>query len=228
MLDAAERCHRTLMMATKFRFVDDTMRARELIANGTIGRATFYSNSFCSKVDMASRWNAELSVAGGGVVIDNGTHSIDLARFLIGPIARVSATFGPRIQPLDVEDSAVITFETAELALGRIELSWSIDKPTEHYVEIHGTGGTLQIGWKSSRYRSDQDSDGGWREFGSGYDKRSAFAVQLEHFAAVARGETEPLVTPRDALASVRIVEAAYRAAHDRTWETLSPVEPVA
>lgn len=223
MFAASAAAGRHIMMATKFRFVDDVAAARRLIADGAIGTPTFYSNVFCAHVDMAGRWNTDPARSGGGVLIDNGTHSIDLARFLIGPIARVSATFGPRIQPVEVEDSAVLLFEGATRAVGRVELSWSVDQPTEHYVEVHGEKGTVQIGWQGSRVRT----SGGWSPFGSGYAKHRAFAAQLEHFADVVQGAAEPIVTLRDALASVRIVDAAYRAARNGTWEDIDPMEEV-
>ncbi|MCA8942064.1 MAG: Gfo/Idh/MocA family oxidoreductase [Planctomycetes bacterium] len=222
MLAAARAADRVLMMASKFRFVDDVAEARRILQDGVIGDIAFYHNAFCSRVDMTERWNAVPEIAGGGVLIDNGTHSVDLARFLVGPIRRVSATFGPRVQPIDVEDSALLLFESERRTIGRIELSWSVDSPSEHFVEVHGAAGALQIGWRGSRYRTDGD----WIAFGSGYDKGRAFGAQLRHFAAVVRGEAAPIIDDDDSLASVRIVEAAYRAAELGTWElTPSAVE---
>lgn len=222
MLAAATKSDRTLMMASKFRFVEDVARAREILRAGTLGHVAFYHNAFCSHVDMTDRWNAERTVSGGGVLIDNGTHSVDLARFLVGPIRRVSATFGPRVQPIEVEDSALLLFESEQLTIGRIELSWSVDAPSEHFVEIHGALGTLQIGWRGSRYRTSGD----WIPFGSGYDKHRAFSAQLHHFAEVTRGTATPIIDHDDALASVHIVDAAYRAAARGTWESApTPLE---
>ncbi len=223
MLDAAERANRTVMMASKFRFVPDVAEARKIVQSGTLGEIAFYQNSFCSHVDMVDRWNSDPAVAGGGVLIDNGTHSVDLARFLIGPIARVSATFGPRVQPIEVEDSALLLFESERRTVGRIELSWSVDRPSDWFVELHGSLGTLQIGWRGSRYRT----TGEWTEFGTGYDKRAAFRAQLEHFADIVSGDREPIIGDEDAMASVRIVDAAYRAAERGTWESVAAPEPV-
>jgi predicted dehydrogenase len=223
MLDAAAAADRTLMMATKFRFVEDVALARRMIEDGVVGKVAFYHNAFCARVDMRERWNSRAEIAGGGVLIDNGTHAVDLARHLLGPIARVSASLGPRVQPIDVEDSAVLLFESRAGALGRIEVSWSLDVPDDHYVEVHGAAGTLRIGWHGSRYRTVRDD--AWITFGSGYDKRGAFARQLAHFADVVRGRAEPLVSAVDALVSVLVVDAAYRAAREHRWEEV-PEEP--
>ena len=68
--------------------------ARRLLHEGCIGTLAMFENVFCSHVDMRRRWNSVRSVAGGGVLIDNGSHAVDVARYLAGPIVRVHAWFG--------------------------------------------------------------------------------------------------------------------------------------
>ena len=108
MLQAAAASRRLLMMGSKFRYTPDVAAAHRLLRDGVCGDVVMYENVFCSHVDMTSRWNSRLTVAGGGVLIDNGCHSVDVARFLLGPIARVQAQFGRRAQPIEVEDTAQI------------------------------------------------------------------------------------------------------------------------
>jgi predicted dehydrogenase len=216
LVHAASRSDVRLMMASKFRYVPDLIEAQRMIAGGTLGEPILFENSFCSPVDMTHRWNSDPQVSGGGVLIDNGCHSVDIVRLLLGPIVRVFAHFGRRVQPIRVEDSVRMLFETARACVGLIDVSWSVDKAAEHFVSVQGTGGTLQIGWRGSRYRL--AGDNAWREFGAGYDKRAALAAQLQNFTAVIRGREEPMVSADDALASVRVIEAAYRSARVGRW----------
>ena len=215
MLAAARTADRRLMMGSKFRYTADVLAAHRLLEGGFCGDIVLYENVFCSHVDMTRRWNAVAARSGGGVLVDNGCHSVDLARFLLGPIARVQAQFGKKAQPIDVEDTARLLFQSEQGALGSIDLSWSMHKETPAYVRIHGTRGTVEIGWQQSRCKQ---VGGEWQVFGAGYDKVAAFAAQLANFAAVVAGREAPVIGEADALASVVVVDAAYRSQREERW----------
>lgn len=215
MLATARRHGRRLMMGSKFRYTKDVTTAKALLDQGRCGDVVMYENVFCSHVDMTRRWNADPSKSGGGVLIDNGCHSVDLARYLLGPIARVQAQFGRSCQPLLVEDTARLLFRSASEALGSIDLSWSVHKETDAYVRIHGNRGTLEVGWKSSRYKP---VGGTWDTFGQGYDKVAAFAAQLADFAACILHGAKGVIGDADALASVVVVDCAYQSAAEERW----------
>jgi predicted dehydrogenase len=215
MFAAASRTGRVLMMGSKFRYTPDVAVARNLLDSGVCGELVLYENVFCSHVDMSRRWNARPDESGGGVLIDNGCHSVDLARFLLGPIARVQAQFGRRLQPIEVEDTARMLFESEGGAIGTIDLSWSVHKETDAYVRIHGAAGTIEIGWRGSRWKA---TGGEWKPFGVGYDKSTAFSVQLRNFAGVIDGSEPPVIGDADALASVDVIDRAYCSAAERRW----------
>lgn len=216
MFHTASRAGVALMMASKFRYVPDVVEAQRLVASGALGDVVLYDNAFCSRIDMSKRWNADVAVSGGGVLIDNGSHAVDVARCLLGPLVRVLAHFGRRTSPVRVEDTVRILVESASAVVGAIDLSWTIDKGSDWYVNLQGTRGTLQLGWRQSRCRL--AGDGEWRAFGSGYDKRAAFASQLRNFAGVVAGREKPVVTAEDAVESARTIEAAYRSARVARW----------
>ena len=215
MLQAAATAGRRLMMGSKFRYTPDVAAARRLLDREVCGDPVLYENVFCSHVDMTARWNSRPEVSGGGVLIDNGCHSVDLARYLLGPLAKVQVQFGRNVQDLPCEDTARMLFESASGALGSIDLSWSVHKQTDAYVRVHGTRGALEVGWQGSRYKTD---GGDWQAFGEGYDKVTAFRSQLQNFFACARGEAEPVIDDTDARASVVVIERAYKAARQERW----------
>jgi predicted dehydrogenase len=141
---------------------------------------------------------------------------VDIARFLLGPIAAVQAEEGRRVQGLDVEDTCRLYFRAASGTMGAVDLSWSIDKERDAYIEVFGPEGTLSIGWRGSRYR--QSSKLEWVRFGRGYDKIAAFSRQLRNFAGAIRGREAPLISAEDSLESVRVIEAAYRSLEMNKW----------
>lgn len=225
MFHAADVSGSVLTMASKFRHVDDVRKAKSLVEAGEIGEVVLFENMFTANVDMRNRWNSNPEISGGGVLIDNGTHSVDIMRFFLGPLAELQVIEGKRLQCEQVEDTVKIFVRSCDGILGDIDLSWSINKEQANYINLYGSDGTIQVGWKESRYRKSGAKD--WTVFGNGYDKVQAFVDQLENFVASIRGEADLVVRPADALASVAVVETAYEALGSSRWQPIvKPAEP--
>ena len=216
MLEAARRTGLPFSMASKFRFVADVVEARRMVQAGDLGEVLLLENVFATRVDMRGRWNADPAVSGGGVLIDNGTHSVDLVRSILGSVSEVAAVEARRVQGLAVEDTARLFLRTVDGASATCDLSWSIDKQRHDFLEIAGTRGTVQVGWKGSRYLLDDGR--GWVSLGTGYDKVAALRGVVENFACAVRGTCEPRVTPEDALASVLVIDGAYASLRQDHW----------
>lgn len=220
MFATAERNGVLLTMASKFRHVDDVIRAKSLVASGTIGDVVLFENVFTAYVDMSRRWNSRPEVSGGGVLIDNGTHSVDIMRYILGPLAELQVVEGKRIQGLEVEDTVRMFVRSRGGVMGSIDLSWSINKEQSSYINIYGSSGTILVGWKESKYR--RKGDGDWTVFGQGYDKVQAFINQIDNFARAIRDGEPLVVTPEDAIASVEVVESAYEALRKSRWQPVN------
>lgn len=210
MLDAARKSGVILTMASKFRYVVDIVRAKSMVASGVLGGLISLENTFASRVDMASRWNSRPEISGGGVLIDNGTHSVDLMHYFVGPSADVCAFEGKRPQGLSVEETVMVYIRSVSGVICRFDLSWSISKRNDSYLDIYGTRGAISVGWKGSQYLD--YSHGEWMEFGHGYNKVKAFRNQIENFSRALGGEETLSITGEDAIASVRMIESAYEA----------------
>jgi predicted dehydrogenase len=216
MVAAARSAQVNLTMASKFRYVEDVIRAKSIVTSGILGEVVLFENAFTSRIDMSSRWNAESKISGGGVLIDNGTHSVDLMRYFLGPLAEVQVVEGKRVQGLAVEDTVRIFVRSISGIMGTIDLSWSINKELGSYINIYGSHGTVFVGWNESKYRQSSSRD--WVVFGNGYNKVQAFRSQVNNFSKAIRGEENLLITAEDALASVEVIEAAYAALRQNHW----------
>ena len=217
MMEAAKAGNAKFTMASKFRFVEDIKVAKQLIAEEKFGDIVLYENCFSGKVDMTKRWNSDPHLSGGGVLIDNGTHSLDIMRYLLGDLSEIRVVEGTRIQSLSVEDTVHVFVRAQSGAMGCIDLSWSIHKPSDFFISIYGSKGTLQVGWKGSRFKLNDDK--GWTEFGTGYDKIACFKNQLDNFVGAIQNREELVIKPEDGIASVCTVEAAYQAMDQGEWE---------
>lgn len=219
MLESAKQAGVLLTMASKFRYVEDVIRAKSLVMSGILGEIVLFENAFTSRVDMTSRWNSNPAISGGGVLIDNGTHSIDIMRYFLGPLAEVQVVEGKRIQGLPVEDTVRIFIKSASGVVGNVDLSWSINKELDSYIRIYGSQGTISIGWKESKYR--QSSSPEWIGFGNGYNKVQAFCSQIDNFSKAILGQETLLISPEDSIASVEVIEAAYDSMRRTQWTSI-------
>jgi len=223
MFRTADQTDRLLAMASKFRYVPDVAKAAGLIRSGAIGDPTLIDVTFASAVDMSERWNSVRSVSGGGVLIDNGTHAADVVRFLVGPITRVSAVQGRTASLDDVEDTAILLAETACEAIATIHVSWAMPAHKRSFVVINGTEGALKIGWTESVQR--YGDTGEWTHFGDGYSKMDALRSNVENFVSASAGVDEMHISNDDVMASVAVIDAAYKAI--RTGQWVSVLEPL-
>jgi predicted dehydrogenase len=219
MVAAAQRSSSTLRMASKFRYASDVVEAKSIVSSGAIGDVVLFENAFTSRVDMQRRWNSDRAVSGGGVLIDNGTHSVDVIRYFLGPIVELQVVEGLRVQNIPVEDTVRMFVRSAAGVMGTIDLSWSLNKELPYYLSVYGSSGTVHVGWKESKFRRADDAD--WTVFGRGYDKVQAFGSQLDNFARSIHGLEPSLISLQDALASVEVIDAAYNTMLRSSWASV-------
>jgi UDP-N-acetylglucosamine 3-dehydrogenase len=208
MLDAARRNKRRLLVASKFRHVPELVVARDLIRSGALGDPVAFAVSFCSVVDMTGRWNAQRLRSGGGVIIDNGCHALDIIYFLFGSVSRVHATPLKPVQRLAVEDSATLQVWTESGVIGSVDLSWSFATGRDTYLVVHGSRGTLELGWHGSGVKVGNES---WREVGGPYNKLEAHRRMHACFMHSITNGTQPWIGAAECVGVVAAVEAAYR-----------------
>lgn len=222
---AAAQSSATFAMATKFRYCADVIAAKDIISSGILGDILQIENAFNSTVDMSGRWNSNPEIAGGGVLIDNGTHSVDIIRYLVGPIAEIFAIDGGNTNGLSVEENVMVMARAESGAVALIDLSWGIEKAKPYFISIYGSKGTLHIGWRESKYKLHCNSE--WVVYGKGYDKIEAFAAKLGNFAGAVSGNETLLTNIDDALASVAAIDAAYRSLETGRWQKVRDLAAV-
>ena len=219
MIETAETTGVTFTMASKFRYVDDVIKAKAMLASGALGEVIQFENAFTAKVDMSGRWNSTPSISGGGVLMDNGTHSVDIIRYFLGPISDVLAIETGATQGLKVDENVRKLARTANGVVASVDLTWGINKELPYFISIYGTQGTLHIGWRESKYKLNSSPE--WTMFGSGYDKVQAFKSKIRNFSGAIIGQEALLINPAGALASVEVIEAAYRSLNANHWESV-------
>ncbi len=160
MRDAAISAGIVHMASYSYRFYPAVQLARQMIREGRLGRIYHFRSRYLddSMVDpqVPYSWRHSKSRAGSGVIGDLAAHSIDLARFLVGEIATVSATtrifIDRRRRPeggeatVDVEDAVEAVVEFANGAVGTLEASTFCPGRKNFFTfEISGAAGSLAL-----------------------------------------------------------------------------------
>jgi UDP-N-acetyl-2-amino-2-deoxyglucuronate dehydrogenase len=90
-----------------------------------------------------SRWRGTIALDGGGALINQGVHTIDLLVWLLGDVVRLQARTATLLHKIEAEDTAVATLEFASGALGIFHATTAAYPGYPRRVEISGTEGTV-------------------------------------------------------------------------------------
>ena len=198
------------MPAFCHRFHPAILELKALIAAGTLGEPLLFRNIFGGYVALAGNHRADPALAGGGVLIDNGCHAIDLFRFLIGEPAAVQAVAGNVQQALAVEDFGMIHLTTAGRAFGQILSSYSLHG-CPNVVELFGSLGSATV-----TYFDDVVPDLVYRLAGAApvvvdcSALPDRFSAEVAHFLDCVRTGKTPRITVEDGVRANAVIAAAY------------------
>jgi len=90
-----------------------------------------------------SRWRGRLALDGGGALMNQGIHTIDLLLWLLGDVRRVYAKSLTALHDIESEDTLVATLEFVNGAIGTLEAATSVYPGYDRRVEITGSEGTV-------------------------------------------------------------------------------------
>jgi len=228
---AAERAGVPLLVGHHRRYNPGAQRARALVRDGVLGRLVAVNVIWCvRKPDpyFEATWKRR---PGGGPILINLIHEIDLLRFICGEITDVMALSSNAVRGFEVEDSTSIALRFENGALGTVLISdtapspWSWEQATgenhpifpendENPSRFIGTEAAMEFP-RLKIWRHDGATD--WNSPLAAevirLPKVDVFAEQIAHFARVIRGEEEPIITAEDGsrslAATLAVIEAA-------------------
>jgi predicted dehydrogenase len=162
MVAAVEAAGVITQMTFNFRFFPAVLRAQQLVQEGFLGRIFSFRGRYyrASYIDPGKplTWRQRKAIAGGGALFDIGSHLLDLLYSLLGPYAAVQATLdtlirqrpsapgGSDLQPVDVDDIALLHLRTAGGVLGLVEVSrMGTGLTNDLQFEIFGELGSLRF-----------------------------------------------------------------------------------
>jgi predicted dehydrogenase len=143
---AAERTGRRVRVGFNHRYHPGLQKARELVDQGAVGELMFLRGRYGhgGRIGYDQEWRADPELSGGGELIDQGVHLIDLSRWFLGEFTEIQAQVGTYYWKMPVDDNAFMILDTAERKTAFLHVSCSEWKNL-FCLEIYGRTGKIQI-----------------------------------------------------------------------------------
>ena len=246
MLDAARRSGITLGVISQRRWYEPVLRMKAAIDAGKVGAPALGVFQMYSWRDLAyyrsDPWRGRWDTEGGGVLVNQSPHQLDLLRWFLGDVAEISGECANLNHPgVEIEDTAVATLRFKNGALGSIVTSVSQRPGLYTKVHVHGTNGA-SVGVETDRGATFIAGVSGIAEpplndmwtipgeedllaefqaedrarFASVDATSHYHALQIRDFLASIIERRPPLVTGEDGRAVVAMFTAIYRSARER------------
>ena len=149
LIAATDRAGVKLGVFFQDRLKPDIVRMKAMVDAGVLGRPILAAGrvKWYRAPDYygGSRWRGTFALDGGGALINQAIHTLDVLLHLWGPIASVDARAGTQLHAIEVEDTVVATLQFANGALGTFEASTAVYPGYARRVELTGANGTLTI-----------------------------------------------------------------------------------
>lgn len=225
MMEIADKAGIVLGVVSQHRFDDASIFVSKAIKAGRLGRILqcdcyvkwYRSDEYYSRPVKGS-WAAE----GGGALINQGIHQVDIARWLCGDVTEVSAQWQlGAIHKIESEDIVNALIQYGNGATGVIQASTAFWPGYTERVEIHGTKGTAILSGDKLSTWDVRDDSGEPAPVAnpalSGASDPMAiplqpFERQFRDFADAIQSKRKPLVSEEEGYRALQVVDAIYRA----------------
>jgi len=202
------------------RFHPAMQKARVLIDEGVLGPLLFIRGRYGhgGRPGYEKEWRAQPELSGGGELLDQGMHMIDLARWYLGELSVLCGTARRYFWKMPVDDNAFLLLETAAGQMAQLHVSWTEWKNL-FSLEIYGRDGKLHIEGLGGSYGVERIAHYAMSpqmgppattiyEF-PGADV--SWQKEYENFTAAIAGHAAVLGDLDDAYQALRVVDAIYQ-----------------
>ncbi len=197
-------------------------RAHDIVHEGVVGNLLFIRCRYGhgGRPGYEREWRMNPDFSGGGELLDQGIHAIDLFRWFLGNLSEVTGVTATWVWQAPVEDNVFALFRSPKGQVASLHASWTQWKNLFSF-EVFGESGALVVEGLGGSYgperltiyrrvgRSDPPEEE--RIEFPGPDR--SWESEWEEFLATIREEQAPSVQAEDGLAALRLVEAVYEAA---------------
>jgi UDP-N-acetyl-2-amino-2-deoxyglucuronate dehydrogenase len=206
------------------RFLPDVQRLKRAVEEGRLGRLMLcdaYVKWYRAPEYYADSWHGTMRLDGGGALINQAIHTVDLLQWIVGLPETVFAMKGALRYDIEGEDTLVASLKFPGGALGVIEATTSVKPGFKRRLEVSGERGTIILdGDAISVWEVDGEEavESAGEQLTDGSANPAAISNeghrrQIEDMVRAVTENREPVVTGREGRRSLELVAALYRSA---------------
>jgi predicted dehydrogenase len=219
LVGVANRVGTTVRVGFNHRFHPSITLVKRLLEEGTMGQLMHVRGVYGhgGRRGYEREWRADRSISGGGELVDQGSHLIDLVHHLFGVSRLEYSSLHTSFWKMEVEDNAFLALRLRDNALAWLHASWTewknlfrLEMSFEFArIDINGLGrsyGTEQL----TLHKMSPDMGPPETSIWSFPEPDHSWSFELQDFYRAVKGEPDNCATLEDALATWGVVEGAY------------------
>jgi predicted dehydrogenase len=227
LIAATEKANVKLAVIFQDRLKPNVLRLKDWLDRGLLGKILvvdarvkwyrppdYYSSS---------KWRGTFALDGGGALINQAIHTVDLLLYLVGDVDRVQSRIATVLHKIEAEDTAVATLEFASGAVGTLLATTAAYPGYPRRIEITGTEGTVILEQDRIITADIRNPPDDLAAISAGDSNQSASSAAvtdisghkaiLEDFLHAIANNTEPICNGQEGRRSLALVESIYSGA---------------
>ena len=224
MIKVSEKMGLTLKCGFNLRHHPGIKQARIWFDRAEIGEPMFVRIRYGigGRIRYEKDWRMNKRISGGGQLMDQGMHALDLARWFLGGFSEAFGIISTSFWKVPLEDNAFCLLQTESGKTASIHVSWTQWKNLFSF-EIYGTEGYITVEGLSGSYGTEKTILGK-RDFTRPFEEvtvefrgeDSSWAEEWKEFTSAIKERREPLGSARDGHEAVKLACAIYKSAEEK------------
>jgi len=214
--DVSKNSKGILQLASNHRFFESVMYARKLVDEGVIGKVLSFNGRIGHNGErLKDSWFWKKEISGGGTLLDNGCHLLDLSRLFVGNfISGKGLTSNVYWKNIEVEDTASGIFKTEDGRTATIFCSWRLFSGY-FFFEINGSEGYINVDGRFDTHGGDKifwSSKGEKKILSKDFShiKPNSYLLEIDNFISNIKNNKEISPSAYDGLEIMKMIEFIY------------------
>ena len=215
--DITKKSKTTLQVGSNHRFFESVKYAKKLIDEGVIGEVLSFNGRIGHNGErLKDTWFWKKDISGGGTLLDNGCHLLDLSRFFVGNFVSGTGLISNSYwKNIEVEDTASGVFKTNDGKTASIFCSWRL-LSGYFFFEINGSDGYINVDGRFDTHGGDKifwstKKDNKFYSKDFSHIKPNSYQLEIDNFISNLKNNKKCSPSASDALEVMKMISFIYK-----------------